>query len=91
MDERLKPNRRYGHLFAIIRYDDGNPTWPIEDRVVVKKVVATADIAEAEVLRLNALNKEKGARYFYQVTRFDDSDVTDSAAVALNGEQVARA
>jgi hypothetical protein len=46
---------------------------PIDLRITVKKVVVDPQHAEAEVKRLNELNKDKGSYYFYQVTRFEDA------------------
>jgi hypothetical protein len=44
-------------VFAVIRFDegDGSP----EDRITVKEVVTSLDVAQAEVARLNALNADK--------------------------------
>jgi hypothetical protein len=63
-------------LFAVVRLDrpfDGDlarlfdqPT----DYVVVKEVLPSADEAEREVERLNALNGGKGCVYFAMQTRF---------------------
>jgi hypothetical protein len=73
MDEGLKPNKKYGHVYAIVRYEtDADQDSPVDLRVTVKKVVADAHYAEREVKRLNDLNREKGSYYFYQVTRFED-------------------
>lgn len=74
MAEALKPNKKFGHVYAIIRYEsDADEMTPIDLRVTVKKVVCDPDYAEKEVQRLNELNKERGSHYFYQVTRFEDA------------------
>ncbi len=76
MTEVLKPNKKYGHVYAIIRYEtDAAQATPIDLRVTVKKIVTDPHYAEKEVQRLNDLNKEKGSYYFLQVTRFEDAPV----------------
>jgi hypothetical protein len=62
------------HVYAIVRYDEfqGGET-PIENRVTVTRVVYEETTARAEVARLNALNAEKGCRYFWQTTRLEES------------------
>ncbi len=40
-----------------------------EDQFTIKEVVWSAELAAAEVERLNHLNAAKGCRYFAQVTR----------------------
>ena len=74
---------RYIQAYAIIRVDDspydfwhdaecivGNAAQPSPgpSNVKVKEVVATAEEAQREVVRLNALNAEKGCKYFWQST-----------------------
>ena len=76
MTESLKPNKRYEHVYAIIRYEtDAEQMAPIDFRVTVKKIVSDPHYAATEVQRLNDLNKDKGAYYFYQVTRLEDVPV----------------
>jgi hypothetical protein len=55
--------------FAIIRIDFD--LRDDEDRVTVKRVVRTLELAEAEVARLNEINADKRCRYFWQYTRID--------------------
>lgn len=59
--------RKRRQVFAIVRldtYEDG------ECRLfTVKEIVETLAEAEAEVARLNQLNRDKGAVYSYQATR----------------------
>jgi len=61
-------------VFAVIRVDDvaefGVDNADIQRRVTVKQVLPTLQEAEAEVERLNSLNEDKGAYYFWQTTRF---------------------
>jgi len=75
---------RYLAGYAVIRIDDGPLDHPSSVReftidgvalpapgpsnVSVKEVVTTAEEARREVIRLNALNAEKGCRYFWQAT-----------------------
>src|SRR3954451_11557417 len=74
MAETLKPNRKYQHIYAIIRYEtDAGEETPVDLRFTVKKVVSDPHYAEQEVKRLNNLNQEKGSYYFWQVTRFEDT------------------
>ncbi|HBI46715.1 MAG TPA: hypothetical protein DDY78_28255 [Planctomycetales bacterium] len=76
MADTLKPNKKYGHLYAIIRYEsDADPMTPINLQVTVKKVVSDPHYAAREVERLNELNNEKGSLYFYQITRFEEAPV----------------
>ena len=82
-----KPNRKYPHVYAIIRYDafHGEST-PIENRITVKKVVTDQGLAESEVARLNELNKDKGAYYYLQITRLEGipTEVSATSSLQLN-------
>lgn len=74
MASELKPSKKYQHIYAILRYEsDAGPETPIDFRVTVKKVVVDPHYADKEVKRLNDLNREKGAYYFCQVTRFEEA------------------
>ena len=76
MSRGMKPNRKYQHMYAIIRYEtDADMNAPIDLRITVKKVVVDPHYAEKEVKRLNELNKDKGSYYFCQVTRFENAPV----------------
>lgn len=76
MSRGMKPNRKYQHIYAILRYEtDADVSTPIDLRITVKKVVIDPQYAEREVKRLNELNKDKGSYYFCQVTRFEDASV----------------
>jgi hypothetical protein len=76
MSATLKPNKKYQHIYAILRYEtDADEKAPIDLRVTVKKVVVDPRYAETEVKRLNDLNKEKGSYYFCQLTRLEDAPV----------------
>ncbi len=70
----LKRNRAYDHAFAIVRVDMFHEPTVVTDFgsvITVKVVVDTEECAQAEVERLNALNGDKGAVYFWQVTRIE--------------------
>lgn len=57
-------------VYAILRFDSYfGPDTPPETAVTVKEIVRDRDIAEAEVDRLNRLNREKGCWYWWQQTR----------------------
>jgi len=76
MADAPKQNRKFGHVYAIVRYDADAPEGsPIDFRVTVKKVVYDPAFAESEVKRLNALNEDKGSFYFSQLTRLEDVPV----------------
>jgi hypothetical protein len=55
------------HVYAIIRFDRFSELSELS--FTVKEVVATREIAESEVKRLNEVNAEKDCTYFWQVTR----------------------
>lgn len=75
---------RYLAGYAVIRIDDGPLDHPSSvseyvidgvalpapgpSNVTVKEVVATAEEARREVVRLNVLNAGKGCRYYWQAT-----------------------
>jgi hypothetical protein len=66
--------RETHHAYAVIRLDAYlAPDVPIRERITVKKVVASQEVAEQEVARLNDLNADKGCEYFWQVTRVEES------------------
>jgi len=86
MSQELKPNRKYQHIYAILRYEvDADETAPIDLRITVKKVVVDPHYADAEVKRLNDLNKDKKSYYFSQVTRFEDVPLQLEAVTAPAG------
>jgi len=53
-------------IFVVVRLDAGMSG---ETGVTVKEAVYDQETAAAEVQRLNLLNADRGAHYFYQVTR----------------------
>jgi len=67
MDSDWSPPLKGQHLFVVLRHDDY-----VTDPVVAitgTKAYRARDTAEAEATRLNALNADKGARYFVRVVR----------------------
>jgi hypothetical protein len=60
--------QRKMQVFAVLREDTDIEA--IEDRVTVKEILRRQEDAEAEVARLNRLNSGKGARYYWQATRY---------------------
>jgi hypothetical protein len=66
------PPRLRAHLYAIVRIEtDAGDDVPWEHRVTVKEIVADASQAEAEVRRLNELNRDKNCYYFSTITRLN--------------------
>lgn len=61
------------HGFAIIRIDKikSRRIFNYDELVIIKKIVWTQIKAEAEVIRLNKLNNNKGCIYFWQLTRIE--------------------
>jgi hypothetical protein len=55
-------------VFAVLRMDSGIRL--LEDALTIKEILPTRDEAKSEVERLNKLNASKGARYFWQMTRY---------------------
>ncbi len=62
-----RAQREITQVFAVIRIDRDRLT---EDALTIKEILPTAEQAREEVERLNALNKRRGARYFWQATRY---------------------
>jgi hypothetical protein len=46
-----------------------SPSSEPQDTITVTKIVLSREVAESEVARLNTLNADKGAKYFWQTTR----------------------
>jgi hypothetical protein len=68
----MKPNPHYDHVYAIVRVDEfQGPEAAWENKVTVKKVVWSAEVARHEVERLNQLQGGKGSLYFWQATRLE--------------------
>ena len=54
-------------VYAVVRIEDGES---IEVAITVVEILPTMDQAIQETERLNKLNNDKGARYFWQATRY---------------------
>jgi len=54
-------------VFAVVRVDDA---CHVEAAITVKEILPTMEEAVKEVERLNKLNQDKGAYYFWQATRY---------------------
>ena len=80
----LSRNLKYEHVFAIVRVDSfHHHDATAEDTITVKKIVLSRQLAEEEVARLNALNRDKGCRYFWQITRLERTgELADVSASA---------
>jgi hypothetical protein len=73
MDLEWASPARGRHVYVVLRYDSYIAD-PVEAIIGTKAYLALA-AAQAEADRLNALNADKGARYFVRVARLrDDSD-----------------
>jgi hypothetical protein len=59
-------------VFAIIRWDKdiSNP----QDAFTVKEIIINENNANEEVIRLNKINKDKNAIYYWQATRLYNKD-----------------
>jgi hypothetical protein len=64
-------NAKFDHAFAILRFDaDMAEQFGMSpEHITVKEVVWTEEAASREVERLNRLNSDKGAIYFWRLTR----------------------
>ena len=62
--------KRKQEVYAIVRIDQFDSDASLESLVTVKEIVSSLHAAQSEVARLNALNGPKGAKYFWQTTRF---------------------
>lgn len=54
-------------VYAVVRIDG---EYALENAITVKEILPTMEEALLEVQRLNQLNKDKGAHYFAQATRY---------------------
>jgi hypothetical protein len=85
-------NKENEGVFAILRYDGYlGPDASVETTVTVKEVVRSQAIAEAEVARLNVLNADKKAQYWWQYTRlYPSGKSASSCSVAVHGPREAK-
>jgi hypothetical protein len=54
-------------VYAVVRIDQRDS---LEDAISVTAILPTMEEAVSEVARLNELNKDKGAYYFWRTTRY---------------------
>ena len=54
-------------VYAVVRIDQRDS---VEDGIAVTSILPTMAEAVSEVARLNELNQDKGAHYFWRATRF---------------------
>jgi len=62
------------NVYAIIRLDNiedwnSEEALSLKEIITITKIVATQEEADAEVVRLNNLNKNKGCVYYSDITR----------------------
>jgi hypothetical protein len=62
-----KPNSKYLHLYAIVRFDSYLSG---ENGATVVKVFQSKELAEQEASRLREVNKGKQSTYAVQIARF---------------------
>jgi len=74
------------HVYAVLRYDKYLPGSDIPQRITVKEIHPTLEIAQAEVDRLNQLTKSKGGEsiYWWCTTRWRSGPLP--GMVAQEGE-----
>ncbi|RIK82002.1 MAG: hypothetical protein DCC68_07440 [Planctomycetota bacterium] len=66
-----RPNARFAHVFVVLRADSyEREGGVIVTECTVTKVFSKQEMAEAEVVRMNALNAPKGCSYSWRIGRF---------------------
>lgn len=81
----MKPNRKYAHLYAVVRYaTEADELTPIDMRFSIIKVVADPHYANQEAARLGGLNEGKGYHYFVQIARFEDVPIVAQPVPPIN-------
>jgi hypothetical protein len=87
----MEPNKRFDHVFAIIRIDEfRNPDVPVEDRVVVQKIMWNEQAAEKELDRLNNLKPGGRSRYCLQIARIERAAKAVESVLLLEQTMVVR-
>jgi hypothetical protein len=71
--------KRNTPVYAVVRIDD-YPSGTLENNITIKEIVWSLAAAEAEVARLNELNRSKGCKYFWQSTRLMDADAGNESS-----------
>ncbi len=65
------PNARFAHLYLVLRFDRGGPTYDESDVSVVSAFHSRA-AADADAARLNVLNESRRCRYVVRSVRVKD-------------------
>ena len=67
LETRGRTSLRFDHVYAIVRVDAflSGLDIPPDHCITVKKIVLDAEVAEAEVKRLNELKAGKNCHYFF--------------------------
>jgi hypothetical protein len=61
--------------YAIVRVDQfHSEETPLVERITVKKIVFSKQLAESEVDRLTRINRDKGCTYFVTSTRISEAE-----------------
>jgi hypothetical protein len=72
MTSTNKPNKKFRHVYAVVRVDfpiyEGQP----EASFTVVKVYSSEETAEKETSRLSKINADKKCKYFTRITRMVD-------------------
>lgn len=85
---RPNPNKYEAHVYAIVRFDFYHheiDTENVKNAIAITKVVWDRDTAEAEVARLNELNKDKDCIYFWRAARLQRRDAGNHASPHIEG------
>ena len=64
-----QPNRRYAHLYPVVRIDTPVNNERPENSVTAVKTYESEEQADVEAKRLNVLKADKSCHYFTCVTR----------------------
>jgi hypothetical protein len=73
------PNSRFPHMYVVLRFDRGGPTYEESDVMVVSAFGTRAD-AEEEAARVGALNEARGFRYVVRSVRVKSADPNEHDA-----------
>jgi hypothetical protein len=81
-------NKYEAHVYAIVRFDyfqHDIDTENVENAIAITKVVWDMDTAQAEVARLNEVNKDKDCIYFWRAARLQRRDAGNHASPHIEG------
>ena len=65
-----QPNRKYKHLYTVVRIDLPVDAEFPENSLSIVKAFSAKETAEKEAERLSGVNKGKSSRYCMKITRF---------------------